>query len=69
MGMDFLIAAGTSAAYGFSVTVVLIKAFIDPNFNKPCTFQTAVMLLAFVSLGKVMEAMTRGQTSEGRIQL
>jgi len=92
--MDVLVALGTSAAYGYSVYVVLMKLG-----NKPCCratrhcdgggggmamtmsrrlmgggddgcfmghhfFETSSLLIAFVLLGKLLEARAKGKTSE-----
>ncbi|CAM9761559.1 unnamed protein product, partial [Phaeothamnion confervicola] len=63
MGMDFLVVAGTTCAFVFSTTVLFVKAFVDPDFSEPCTFETAAMLLTFVTLGKLLEAAAKGQTT------
>eukprot|EP00752_Nemacystus_decipiens_P009679 g8648.t1 len=63
LGMDALVVMGTSSAYLFSVSVLLVKCSIDPSFPSKCTFETAAMLLTLVSLGKLMEAIAKGQTS------
>lgn len=63
LGMDALVVMGTSSAYAFSVCVLLVKCSVDPMFPSKCTFETAAMLLTLVSLGKLMEAIAKGQTS------
>lgn len=63
LGMDALVVMGTSSAYLFSVCVLLVKCSFDPEFPSKCTFETAAMLLTLVSLGKLMEAIAKGQTS------
>lgn len=63
LGMDALVVMGTSSAYLFSVCVLLVKCAFDPMFPSKCTFETAAMLLTLVSLGKLMEAVAKGQTS------
>lgn len=63
LGMDALVVMGTSSAYTFSVCVLLVKCSVDPLFPTKCTFETAAMLLTLVSLGKLMEAIAKGQTS------
>ncbi|CAM9299244.1 unnamed protein product, partial [Ectocarpus fasciculatus] len=63
LGMDALVVMGTSSAYLFSVCVLLVKCSFDPQFPSKCTFETAAMLLTLVSLGKLMEAIAKGQTS------
>ncbi|MBR9678487.1 MAG: copper-translocating P-type ATPase [Nanoarchaeota archaeon] len=56
--MDTLIALGTSAAYFFSVFVTLT----DPMGHQ--YFETAAMLITLVLLGKYLEAVAKGKTSE-----
>ncbi|CAM9501238.1 unnamed protein product [Laminaria digitata] len=63
LGMDALVVMGTSSAYIFSVCVLLVKCSFNPFFPSKCTFETAAMLLTLVSLGKLMEAIAKGQTS------
>lgn len=56
--MDTLIALGTSAAYFFSLGV-LLKIFPGEVF-----FETAALLIFFLLLGKYLEGMTLSQTNE-----
>ncbi|MBS3121349.1 copper-translocating P-type ATPase [Candidatus Woesearchaeota archaeon] len=56
--MDTLIALGTSAAYFFSVYVV----FFDPMQAQ--YFEAAAVLITFVILGRYLEAIAKGKTSE-----
>nr|MDO8077203.1 heavy metal translocating P-type ATPase [Candidatus Freyarchaeota archaeon] len=55
--MDVLIAMGTSVAYFYSV----FATFVVPG---PLYYDTAVMILSFISLGKLLEAVAKGRTSE-----
>ncbi|MGQ9723453.1 MAG: heavy metal translocating P-type ATPase, partial [Candidatus Jordarchaeum sp.] len=55
--MDVLIAMGTSVAYFYSV----FATFIVPG---PLYYDTAAMILSFISLGKLLEAIAKGRTSE-----
>ncbi|MEM3587240.1 MAG: heavy metal translocating P-type ATPase, partial [Candidatus Jordarchaeaceae archaeon] len=55
--MDVLIAMGTSVAYFYSV----FATFIVPG---PLYYDTAAFILAFISLGKLLEAIAKGRTSE-----
>uniref|UniRef100_A0A7S3L568 P-type ATPase A domain-containing protein n=1 Tax=Amphora coffeiformis TaxID=265554 RepID=A0A7S3L568_9STRA len=74
MGMDCLIVLGTTASYVYSVVVLIMRMAThmptsDDNNNdnnsqvtlEP-TFMTSVMLLTFVSMGKWLEAMAKGNT-------
>jgi len=63
LGMDFLVIMGTSAAYGYSLIVMCYRVF-NSGFEKPCVFDTAAMLLTFVTMGKLMEASAKGRTSQ-----
>ncbi|VVB53637.1 putative copper-exporting P-type ATPase A [uncultured archaeon] len=56
--MDTLVALGTSAAYFYSVVVMLT----NPMGNQ--YFETAAVLITFVLLGKYLEAKAKGKTSE-----
>jgi len=63
LGMDFLIAMGTSAAYFYSVFVMTYR-MNNPTFTKPCVFDTSAMLLMFVTMGKLLESSAKGRTSQ-----
>jgi Cu+-exporting ATPase len=56
--MDTLIAVGTSAAYFYSVVVMVLNPMADQYF------ETAAVLITFVLLGKYLEAKAKGKTSE-----
>jgi Cu+-exporting ATPase len=56
--MDVLIAMGSSAAYFYSVAVVLGLA------SGHLYFETAAVIITLIVLGKLLEARARGQTSE-----
>ncbi len=56
--MDTLIALGTSAAYFYSVYLVLFT-----NSNQQY-FETSAVLITFIVLGKFLEAIAKGKTSE-----
>jgi len=56
--MDSLIAIGTSAAYFFSVYTVLFK----PSLGQ--YFETSAILITLVMMGKLLEAIAKGKTSE-----
>ena len=57
--MDTLIAVGTSAAYLYSVYVVLFA--VEEGYQY---FEAAAVLITFVVLGKYLEAVAKGKTSE-----
>jgi len=56
--MDTLIAIGTSAAYFYSVYVI----FFNPMESQ--YFEAAAILITFVMLGRYLEAIAKGKTSE-----
>jgi len=56
--MDSLIATGTSAAYFYSVWVMVSSPMKDQYF------ETSAVLIAFVLIGKYLEAKAKGKTSE-----
>jgi Cu+-exporting ATPase len=56
--MDSLIAIGTSAAYFYSVYVIFFQPMGDQYF------EAATILITFVILGRYLEAIAKGKTSE-----
>ena len=61
--MDTLIALGTSAAYFYSVAVLLTTPM------KGLYFETSAVLITLVLLGKYLEAAARGKTSQAIARL
>jgi Cu+-exporting ATPase len=55
--MDVLVALGTSAAYFYSLLAYF--GFLGPH--REVFFETSAMLIAFISLGKYLEARARGK--------
>ena len=55
--MDTLIAVGTLAAYGFSVVQLLTGGM-------ELYFETAILLIAFLTLGRYFEARARGRAGQ-----
>ncbi|XP_047270705.1 probable copper-transporting ATPase HMA5 isoform X2 [Capsicum annuum] len=66
--MDVLIALGTNAAYFYSVYSV-IRAATSPTFKASDFFETSSMLISFILLGKYLEVLARGKTSEAIAKL
>jgi Cu+-exporting ATPase len=63
--MDTLIALGTAAAYIYSVVgTVIIALNGDGSFAHKMYYETAATILALITLGKFLEAITKGKTSE-----
>ncbi|KAL2543681.1 putative copper-transporting ATPase HMA5 [Forsythia ovata] len=61
--MDVLIALGTNAAYFYSVYSVLTAA-TSQSFKSTDFFETSSMLISFILLGKYLEVLAKGRTSE-----
>ncbi|MFW6123427.1 MAG: cation transporter, partial [Thermodesulfobacteriota bacterium] len=58
--MDTLVALGTSAAYGYSAWVVFFPATVAAAGQTPAVyFDTTVMIITFILLGRWLEARTR----------
>jgi Cu+-exporting ATPase len=63
LGMDVLIALGTTASYFYALTATIMN---DPGYR---FFETSAVLICFVLLGKWMNAMAVRRTSEALTQL
>ena len=57
--MDVLVVLGTSAAYFYSLVVMVLAAFRD-GFEAHLFFETAVFLIVFIVLGKFLEVLGKG---------
>lgn len=66
--MDVLVALGTNAAYFYSVYVV-IKALTSKTFEGQEFFETSAMLISFILLGKYLEVVAKGKTSDALAKL
>ena len=65
--MDSLIAVGTSAALvqGIIMTILIATNQVDTQHGHPeLYFETAAVILALIVLGKYLETLTKGKTSE-----
>src|SRR5262249_29290625 len=62
--MDTLIAMGSSVAYVYSVIVLLGQIFGVQGIREMVYFETAAVILTLITLGKLLEARAKGQTSE-----
>ncbi|XXG74471.1 hypothetical protein AAC387_Pa07g3181 [Persea americana] len=60
--MDVLVALGTTASYFYSVCALLYGAIT--GFWSPIYFETSAMLITFVLLGKYLEVVAKGKTSD-----
>lgn len=66
--MDVLIALGTNAAYFYSVYSVL-RAATSTDLEGTDFFETSSMLISFILLGKYLEVLAKGKTSEAIAKL
>ncbi len=57
--MDVLVAMGSSAAYFYSLAVLLL-----PGVGGHVYFETSAMIITLIKQGKMLEARAKGQTSE-----
>ncbi|KAL1537554.1 serine/threonine protein kinase Ran1 [Salvia divinorum] len=60
--MDVLVVLGTSASYFYSVGALLYGAMT--GFWSPTYFDASAMLITFVLLGKYLETLAKGKTSD-----
>lgn len=61
--MDSLIFIGTAVAYFYSL-VISILTFLGIKIEAHLYYESAALILVFISLGKYLEAITKGKTSE-----
>jgi Cu+-exporting ATPase len=57
--MDVLVAMGSSAAYFYSLAVLLF-----PGIGDHVYFETSALIITLIKLGKMLEARAKGRTSE-----
>ena len=63
--MDTLVALGTSAAYFYSAWVTFFPDAVAAAGHAPAVYyDTAVMIITFILLGRWLEALSRGRASE-----
>ena len=63
LGMSFLVAMGTGTAYGYSVAAMVFNAVQHPQQRMMECFESSANLIAFVLLGKYLEANAKATTS------
>ena len=62
--MDSLIAIGTSAAFLYGIYAIVKIAGGDTHFSMDLYFESGATILTLITLGKYLEAKTKGKTSE-----
>ena len=62
--MDSLVAIGTGSAFLYSVFALVRIAMGDTHFADSLYFETATVVLTLVMLGKYLEAVSKGKTSQ-----
>lgn len=65
--MDSLIGLGTAGAYIYSYyagTMVVLGQDVNVKFVKSLYFETAAVIIALILIGRYLEAVTKGKTSE-----
>ncbi|WOL19223.1 hypothetical protein Cni_G28021 [Canna indica] len=66
--MDVLVALGTNAAYFYSM-YIMVKASTSETFRGQDFFETSSMLISFILLGKYLEVLAKGKTSDALAKL
>jgi len=61
--MDTLIFIGTAVAYFYSL-IISVLMFLGTKTEVHLYYESAALILVFISLGKYLEAVTKGKTSE-----
>ncbi|MCL1795697.1 MAG: copper-translocating P-type ATPase, partial [Clostridia bacterium] len=62
--MDSLIALGTLAAYGYSLHSTVRILLGNAHYAHALYFESAAVILTLITLGKYMESVSKGKTSE-----
>lgn len=62
--MDSLIALGTSAAFLYGIFATVMIYLGDTGYASELYFETAAVILTLIVLGKYLETLTKGKTSE-----
>jgi len=61
--MDTLVFIGTAVAYFYSL-IISVLMFLETKVEAHLYYESAALILVFISLGKYLEVMTKGKTSE-----
>lgn len=66
--MEVLVCMGSSVAYLYSLFAI-IKSAVDPDFPGHHFFETSAALICFVLMGRFLENMAKGATSQALVKL
>ena len=61
--MDTLVALGSGASYVYSVVVLFRMLINNDNFMPDLYFESAAMILTLITVGKMLEARSKGKTT------
>ena len=68
--MNTLIAVGTSAAYAYSLAMTVAPRFFQTRGITPAVhYETAAVIITLILLGRLLESVARGRTSEAMKRL
>ncbi|ELW9008202.1 heavy metal translocating P-type ATPase, partial [Campylobacter upsaliensis] len=62
--MDSLIALGTSAAFLYGIFATVMIYLGNSSYASELYYETAAVILTLITLGKYLETLTKGKTSE-----
>ncbi len=61
--MDTLVSIGAAASFGYSA-VLLVRAAVSDNVPGDLYFESAAMILTLITVGKLLEAHSKGKTTD-----